>query len=207
MGHKVNFCNTIIILTSNVGASLANSSGQMGFNFADHDDANYESMKERISDAAKKQFRPEFINRFDDLIVFRRHTTTDLERIVQLETDKLIQRLADKQIRLTLSPEVIRMIVEKGSDVQYGARPIRRAIETLLEDPIAEAMLRGDLLPGQSSEVERRDTQSLAITFKPEATKSKKRRLAAPKKSKVRSNAASVSNSTKKKAPGSAKND
>lgn len=207
MGHKVNFCNTIIILTSNVGASLANSSGQMGFNFADHDDANYESMKERISDAAKKQFRPEFINRFDDLIVFRRLTTTDLERIVQLETDKLIQRLADKQIRLTLSPEVIRMIVEKGSDVQYGARPIRRAIETLLEDPIAEAMLRGDLLPGQSSEVERRDTQSLAITFKPEATKSKKRRLAAPKKSKVRSNAASVSNSTKKKAPGSAKND
>ena len=166
MGHKVNFCNTIIILTSNVGASLANSGGQMGFSFAEDDDANYEVMKERIYDAAKKQFRPEFINRFDDLIVFRRLTPTDLQRIVKLETDKLIQRLADKQIRLTLSPEVIRMIVDRGSDVQYGARPIRRAIETLLEDPIAEAMLRGELLPGQSSKAERKDEQSSSITFR-----------------------------------------
>ncbi len=166
MGHKVNFCNTIIILTSNVGASLANSSGQMGFNFAENDDANYEVMKERIYDAAKKQFRPEFINRFDDLIVFRRLTQKDLERIVGLETDKLIRRLSDKQIQLTLSPEVVRMIVEKGSDVQYGARPIRRAIETLLEDPIAEAMLRGDLTPGQSSEVERKSGTDSAIVFR-----------------------------------------
>ncbi len=165
MGHKVNFCNTIIILTSNVGASLANSGGQMGFTFAADDDADYDAMKERICDAAKKQFRPEFINRFDDLIVFRRLSTTDLERIVELETAKLIRRLADKQIRLTLAPDVIRMIVEKGSDVQYGARPIRRAIETLLEDPIAEAMLRGELAPGQSSEASRKDAHSSAIAF------------------------------------------
>ena len=199
MGHKVNFCNTIIILTSNVGASLANSSGQMGFNFSNDDDANYDSMKERISDAAKKQFRPEFINRFDDLIVFRRLTSSDLERIVQLETDKLIRRLADKQIRLTLSPEVIRMIVEKGSDVQYGARPIRRAIETLLEDPIAEAMLRGELSPGQSSEVDRKDTQSSAITFKSDEIKPAKRKLVAAEKTKAPAKSAATPRPRKKK--------
>ncbi len=199
MGHKVNFCNTIIILTSNVGASLANSSGQMGFNFSNDDDANYDSMKERISDAAKKQFRPEFINRFDDLIVFRRLTSSDLERIVQLETDKLIRRLADKQIRLTLSPEVIRMIVEKGSDVQYGARPIRRAIETLLEDPIAEAMLRGELSPGQSSEVDRKDTQSPAITFKSDEIKPAKRKLVAAEKTKAPAKSTATPRPRKKK--------
>ncbi len=199
MGHKVNFCNTIIILTSNVGASLANSSGQMGFNFSNDDDANYDSMKERISDAAKKQFRPEFINRFDDLIVFRRLTSSDLERIVQLETDKLIRRLADKQIRLTLSPEVIRMIVEKGSDVQYGARPIRRAIETLLEDPIAEAMLRGELSPGQSSEVDRKDTQSSAITFKSDEIKPAKRKLVAAEKTKAPAKSTATPRPRKKK--------
>ena len=165
MGHKVNFSNTIIILTSNVGASLADSRGQMGFNFSDDNESDYESMKERISEAARKQFRPEFINRFDDLIVFRRLLREDMERIVRLETDKLIRRLAEKQINLTLSPEVVRMIVDKGSDPKYGARPIRRAIETLLEDPIAEAMLRGELTAGHSSEVMRRDTESSAISF------------------------------------------
>ena len=169
MGHKVNFSNTIIILTSNVGASLADSRGQMGFNFADDSESDYESMKERISEAARKQFRPEFINRFDDLIVFRRLQRGDMERIVRLETDKLIRRLAEKQINLTLSPDVIRMIVDKGSDPKYGARPIRRAIETLLEDPIAEAMLRGELTAGHSSEVTRKDAESSAILFAPDA--------------------------------------
>ena len=165
LGHKVNFSNTIIILTSNVGASLANSRGQMGFSFSDEDESDYTSMKERISEAARKQFRPEFINRFDDLIVFRRLQAADMERIVQLETEKLIRRLADKQIHLKLAPEVIHMIAEKGSDTQYGARPIRRAIETLLEDPIAEAMLRGELTAGRCSEVTRADDASSAISF------------------------------------------
>ncbi len=168
MGHKVNFSNTIIILTSNVGASLADSRGQMGFTFSEDSESDYESMKERISEAARKQFRPEFINRFDDLIVFRLLQREDMERIVRLETDKLIQRLTEKQIHLTLSPEVIRMIVDKGSDSKYGARPIRRAIETLLEDPIAEAMLRGELTAGFSSEVKRKDAESSAIEFAPD---------------------------------------
>lgn len=177
MGHKVNFSNTIIILTSNVGAHLASTQGRMGFDSMARNEFDYETMKERISEAARKQFRPEFINRFDDLIVFRMLERADMEKIVQLEVNKLIKRLAEKQIKLKISPEVIDMLVDKGTDPQYGARPVRRAIETLLEDPIAEAMLRGELMAGHSSEVTRPDIHSSAISFteekKPKAPKKK----------------------------------
>ena len=165
MGHKVNFSNTIIILTSNVGAGLAAAQGRMGFSSSGVDEFDYDTMKERISEAARKHFRPEFINRFDDLIVFRMLERKDLEKIVQLEVNKLVKRLADKQIKLKIAPEVLSMIVDKGTDPQYGARPIRRAIETLLEDPIAEAMLRGELAAGRSSEAIRPDANSSAIVF------------------------------------------
>ena len=155
LGRKVNFSNTIIILTSNVGASLASQQSTMGFGAMNSESTDYDSMKEKITEAAKKHFRPEFINRFDELIVFRMLDRPDLERIVVLEAQKLIRRLADKQISLTLSPEVISMLVDKGYDPQYGARPMRRAIERLLEDPIAEAILRGELVAGCSSQAVR----------------------------------------------------
>ena len=148
MGRKVNFSNTIIILTSNVGASLASQKGTMGFGTMTSQEDDYESMKEKITEAARNHFRPEFINRFDELIVFRMLNRPDLEKIVELEARKLIRRLADKQITLTLSQDVISMLVDKGYDPQYGARPMRRAIERLLEDPIAEAILRGELAAG-----------------------------------------------------------
>lgn len=152
LGRKVNFSNTIIILTSNVGANLATRQSAMGFSAMNAHEADYETMKEKITEAAKQHFRPEFINRFDELIVFRMLERQDLEKIVLLEAQKLINRLADKQIKLDLSPEVVSMLVDKGYDPQYGARPMRRAIERLLEDPIAEAILRGDLTAGHSSQ-------------------------------------------------------
>ena len=151
MGRKVSFSNTIIILTSNVGASLASRQGTMGFGAMSRQDADYDTMKEKITEAAKQHFRPEFINRFDELIVFRMLERADLEKIVLLEAQKLINRLAKKEISLKLSPEVVSMLVDKGYDPQYGARPMRRAIEHLLEDPIAEAILRGDLTAGRAS--------------------------------------------------------
>ena len=151
LGRKVSFSNTIIILTSNVGASLASRQGTMGFGAMSSESADYETMKERITEAARQHFRPEFINRFDELIVFRMLERADLEKIVRLEARKLIDRLAHKQIDLKLSPEVVSMLVDKGYDPQYGARPMRRAIERLLEDPIAEAILRGDLSAGHHS--------------------------------------------------------
>ena len=191
LGRKVNFCNTIIILTSNVGASLANRQGTMGFSAMANEEADYDSMKEKITEAATKHFRPEFINRFDELIVFRMLERRDLEQIVELEARKLIRRLAEnKQIRLSLSPEVISLLTDKGYDPQYGARPMRRAIERLLEDPIAEAILRGDLKEGQSSRAVLKEGSD-TITFCPEEAEKKKsaarksparQRKAAPRK-------------------------
>lgn len=198
LGHKVNFSNTIIILTSNVGAGLATSQGRMGFSSHGAADFDYEAMKERISEAARKQFRPEFINRFDDLIVFRMLERQDIAKIVHLEVNKLIKRLAEKQISLKISPEVIDMIVDKGSDPQYGARPVRRAIETLLEDPIAEAMLRGELTAGHASQVTRPDASSSAITFTEEPQP-------APAKRKTRATKAKPAVTKAKPAAGKAK--
>ena len=176
MGRKVNFSNTIIILTSNVGASLASQQSTMGFGAASSQEADFDSMKEKITEAAKKHFRPEFINRFDELIVFRMLDRPDLEKIVELEAQKLVRRLADKQISLTLSPEVISMLVDKGYDPQYGARPMRRAIERLLEDPIAEAILRGELAAGCMSRAIRPEgTSDIAFTEDKPAPAPKKR--------------------------------
>ena len=153
----------------------------MGFSSSSADEFDYDVMKERISEAARKQFRPEFINRFDDLIVFRMLNKPDIEKIVRLEVDKLIKRLADKQIQLKISTEVIDMIADKGCDPQYGARPIRRAIETLLEDPIAEAMLRGELTAGRSSQVTRPDALSSVVSFIEEPQPEPKPTKKAPK--------------------------
>ena len=183
LGRKVNFSNTIIILTSNVGASLASQQSRMGFGAIAGNEDDYESMKEKITEAAKKHFRPEFINRFDELVVFRMLDRPDLEKIVELEARKLIKRLADKQISLTLSPEVISMLVEKGYDPQYGARPMRRAIERLLEDPIAEAILRGELVEGCVSRAVRPEgTSDIAFEEdKPETPKKRTVRKRKPK--------------------------
>ncbi|MCQ2365400.1 MAG: ATP-dependent Clp protease ATP-binding subunit [Akkermansia sp.] len=185
MGRKVSFSNTIIILTSNVGAEQASRQGTMGFGAIDRAEADYDTMREKITEAAKKHFRPEFINRFDELVVFRMLERADLEQIVKLEAQKLIRRLADnKQIQLTLSPEVVGMLVDKGYDPQYGARPMRRAIEHLLEDPIAEAILRGDLIAGHSSRAVRpegTDRIAFAEEEKPVEPKKKATRKTAAK--------------------------
>ena len=189
-GRKVSFRNTIIILTSNIGASSDAIKGRMIFGAAGDTNADFDTMKERIHDAAKQHFRPEFINRFDELIVFRMLDRNDLSKIVQLEATKLVKRLESKDITLTLSPEVVSMLVDKGYDPQYGARPMRRAIERLLEDPIAEGILRGDLVSGCTAEAIY-DAETKKIGFKqkpveipeetqPAATKAKS--TAKPKK-------------------------
>ena len=146
----------------------------MGFGAASSETADFDSMKEKITEAAKKHFRPEFINRFDELIVFRMLDRPDLEKIVELEARKLIRRLADKQITLTLSQDVISMLVDRGYDPQYGARPMRRAIERMLEDPIAEAILRGELAAGCMSRAVRSEEGS-GIAFEADAPAPKKR--------------------------------
>lgn len=164
LGRKINFRNTIIILTSNVGAASAKRQSTMGFGAMAADNADYAAMKGKILEEARRQFRPEFLNRFDDISVFRMLERDDLERIVHLEADKLISRLKAKNITLALSQEALNLIIKNGYDPQYGARPIRRAIERLLEDPLAESLLRGDVKPGDKIEaVETDGTETLTF--------------------------------------------
>lgn len=188
LGRKINFRNTIIILTSNVGAASAKRQSTMGFGAMAADNADYAAMKGKILEEARRQFRPEFLNRFDDISVFRMLERDDLERIVHLEADKLISRLKAKNITLALSQEALNLIIKNGYDPQYGARPMRRAIERLLEDPLAESLLRGDVKPGDKIEaVETDGTETLTFLHIQDTTPAKPKapRKRTPRKPKV----------------------
>ena len=151
-GRTVDFRNTIILLTSNVGAESAKRSKSIGFNNSD-EDVDYEKMKELIMDEAKKAFRPEFLNRLDDVIVFHSLDKQALMKILDLEIAKVVERLEKKDINLVLDEKARDFIVEKGHDPEYGARPMRRAVERFMEDPLAEEILRGKLVEGQPIQV------------------------------------------------------
>lgn len=160
-GRKIDFRNTIIILTSNVGAELIKKQTTMGFGAPKLQD-NYEFMREKILDEAKKVFKPEFLNRLDDLIVFHSLARPDLIRIVDLEIAKVIDRIKAKEIHLHLDPSATELLIEKGYDPTYGARPMRRAVERYLEDPMAEELLRGTIKAGDKVEV-KREKEKLAF--------------------------------------------
>ncbi len=145
LGRKIDFRNTIIIMTSNVGASTIKRQTSLGFGAMAEDDADHDGMKEKILEESKRYFKPEFLNRLDGLIVFHMLEKTDLNQIVDLEVAKLVKRLKEKDIHLTLTNEARELLATKGFDPAYGARPMRRAVERFLEDPLAEALLRGDV--------------------------------------------------------------
>ncbi len=144
VGRVIDFRNTIVLLTSNVGAETVNKQVSIGFTKSS-DEGSYEKMKEKILDASKKVFRPEFLNRLDDVIVFRSLTKVDLIEILELEVLKVIQRLKGRNIQIQLDEKAKDYLVEKGFDPTYGARPMRRAVERYLEDPLAEEILKGKL--------------------------------------------------------------
>jgi ATP-dependent Clp protease ATP-binding subunit ClpC len=149
VGRVVNFRNTIILMTSNVGSDTIKRQSSMGF--SPINDANsYEQMREKILEEAKKTFRPEFLNRLDDIIVFRSLTKPDLIGILDLEINKVMARLMkNRNIALQLDEKAKDFLVGKGYDPQYGARPMRRAVERFLEDPLAEEILKGNLHDGE----------------------------------------------------------
>ncbi len=151
-GRVIDFRNTIILLTSNVGSETLKKNNVIGFG-ASKDEFSYEKMKEKTLDEAKKAFRPEFLNRLDDVIVFRQLTKPDLITILDLEATKVMERLKHKNIQLVLDEKAKDFLVEKGFDPQYGARPMRRSVEKYLEDPLAEELLRGNLTPGEPVQV------------------------------------------------------
>jgi ATP-dependent Clp protease ATP-binding subunit ClpC len=146
-GRKVDFKNTIIIMTSNIGAEMLKKQGSIGFK-SQAEDVTYQSMKERLLDEVKKTFKPEFLNRVDDIIVFRSLTREDLEKIVELEIKDVETRLRDQNIRIELTKEAKDFLVDKGFDKTFGARPLKRTIQRFLEDPLAEEIIKGSFKKG-----------------------------------------------------------
>ncbi|MDQ6623614.1 MAG: AAA family ATPase, partial [Verrucomicrobiota bacterium] len=164
LGRKIDFRNTIIIMTSNVGADILRKQTTMGFGATkpagEHE---FETMRDRLLEEAKKAFKPEFINRLDDIIVFHQLNKTDLLQIVELEVAKVLLRIKAKEVHIELEQPAKEFLIEKGYDPQYGARPMRRAVERYLEDPFAEELLRGNVKAGDVVHVGSADGK---LTFK-----------------------------------------
>jgi len=142
-GRNVDFKNTIIIMTTNAGAEATTTTNIFGFDRGRDDAATYETMKDRLKVAIEKYFRPEFLNRLDDVIVFHSLNKENLKQIVDIELSKVRSRLADRGLTLILSDEAKEYLIAKGYNPDYGARPLRRSIENHIEDPLSEEILRG----------------------------------------------------------------
>ncbi len=141
-GRTVDFRNTVVIMTSNVGSTaIAAAGGRAG-------DEAYESMKRQVTEALRAQFRPEFLNRVDEVIVFHALTEADLTRIVDLLVADLETRLKEQDLTLELTPAARALIVREGTDPAYGARPLKRTIQRLVENQFARALLQGQFRPG-----------------------------------------------------------
>jgi ATP-dependent Clp protease ATP-binding subunit ClpC len=141
-GRRVDFRNTIIIMTSNVGAEIIRKRGSLGFKTVT-EDLSYDDMKNLLLEEVKKAFKPEFLNRLDEIIVFRPLSREDLERIVDTEIAYVNKRLAEQSFEVELTPDAKNFFVDKGFDPVFGARPLKRVIQRFLEDPLAEDIIRG----------------------------------------------------------------
>jgi ATP-dependent Clp protease ATP-binding subunit ClpC len=152
LGRKIDFRNTVIIMTSNVGAELIKRQTSLGFG-ASSGTESYEQMRDKILEESKRTFKPEFLNRLDDIIVFHTLGREDLAKIVELEVAKVVGRVGTKAIKVQLDSSAVEFLIDKGYDPTYGARPMRRAVEKYLEDPLAEELLRGNIKPGDTIDV------------------------------------------------------
>lgn len=149
-GRTVDFRNTIVIMTSNVGAESLKRNKYVGFNLNDGEQEEYKDMKGKVMEELKKAFRPEFLNRIDEIIVFHALEKKHLKQIVKLMADQLIKRLKEQDITVTLTDAAIEKIAEEGYNPEYGARPIRRAIQKHIEDRLSEELLKGVVLTGHT---------------------------------------------------------
>jgi ATP-dependent Clp protease ATP-binding subunit ClpC len=142
-GRNIDFRNTILIMTTNAGAEAIKNEAAFGFQKPD-DNANYDNMKQRVQEQIEKVFRPEFLNRVDDTIVFRHLTEADLGDVIELELKKVRERLTEHGLKLVLTDESKEFLIKKGSNLDFGARPLRRSIENYVEDPLSEELLKGE---------------------------------------------------------------
>ncbi len=156
-GKKVSFKNAIIVMTSNIGADLIKHQGALGFNVRrdqqQTEQLAYDDMRRKLTDQLKKEFRPEFLNRLDGVIVFRSLTRDEIKQIVQLEVHKLTKRVADHELTLDLSPEACEWIATKGYDPDMGARPLRRVIQSQIEDHLSDGILSGKFSKGDTVKI------------------------------------------------------
>ncbi len=174
-GRKVDFRNTVLIMTSNIGAELLKKQGSLGFAPA-KTDVTFDKMKERLLDEVKRAFKPEFLNRIDDIIVFKPLTREDLVKIVELEISYVRGRLREQGIVVELDASAKDLLVEKGFDPVYGARPLKRIIQRFLEDPLAEEVIAKRFKPGSTVRVSRKgealDLEGELVAERPAATSS-----------------------------------
>jgi len=156
LGRKVDFRNAIIIMTSNVGAEMLRKRGSLGF-LPHKEEVTYNEMKDRLLEEVKKTFKPEFLNRIDDIIVFKPLTKEDLISIVALEIKEVANRLKEKEITIEVSQDAADLLIEKGFDPVFGARPLKRTIQRYLEDPLAEEIISGRFKEGSVVKIKRKN--------------------------------------------------
>ena len=159
LGRKIDFRNTILIMTSNVGAEILQRNTSMGFGIEDNAENEYNKIREKILDETKRVFKPEFLNRLNELVIFKSLGREDMKAIVELELRNVSNRLKHQGLVFDFSEAAKTFLIEKGYDVKYGARPLRRAIERHLEDSLAEAILGGEIKAGEVIQVDVQDDQ------------------------------------------------
>ncbi len=163
-GHKVDFRNTLIIMTSNIGADMIKQSN-LGFSLKRDEDVEekvaHRDMRKKLTDALKKVFRPEFINRLDSVVIFRALNKEDIKKIVSLELEKVADRLKDHKVQFQASPEALNILAERGYDAEMGARPLRRVIQIEIEDALSDGLLAGDFKDGDTIIVDVADGEIL----------------------------------------------
>ena len=174
-GRTVDFRNTVIIMTSNLGAkALRKDSPELGFlaakkadsNTEDTNGINFKEAKKSVMDSVKRHFRPEFLNRIDEMIVFHALTSNDLKQIVTILMDTVVKRLGDMGLSLEISPAAMDLLVKEGSDFSMGARPLKRAIQRLIEDPISDLILQGNAPEGAIIKADVEDEHIVVKAFK-----------------------------------------
>ena len=157
LGRKIDFRNTIIVMTSNVGAGIIKKQTTLGFGAPVAENDTHKETEEKIKQEAKQAFKPEFLNRLNDIIVFRSLEKDDIGKIVKLEVNKIEERLKEKQIQIVLDKKAYDFLIEKGYDSKYGARPLRQAVEKHIEDPLADHLLEGTFKEGDLIKITMKD--------------------------------------------------
>jgi ATP-dependent Clp protease ATP-binding subunit ClpC len=159
----------IVIMTSNIGSAAISKNQALGFNLSDEQGLSYDDMKTRVMGDLKKSFRPELLNRIDEIIVFPKLSREEILTIVDLMLNRLRQQMAEHEVTIELTPEAKDLLVDKGYDPAMGARPLRRAIQRFIEDPLADFVLGRSLTPGSTILVARKDDEEVDITLLPPA--------------------------------------